>query len=351
VAPADFTIFLALQLPSPWPPWTPLVFYASKIKQTLVLLKVHVDGHLEVAVSDSPGAAPFAAEHFQRLGVTGPNRTVLCITFGDGNLAAYINGKELSLLAKSPQAVFEIPQLGTGDPQLSYLHPEAAQACQHAIAQREDRISSRPRFQPRVESREKSLTEQLIDLRDGVDALRQFNAAAMAGDLHLLPVLAAQLRALIYWPPREKDRPTWNPLLIRLANIMRAPLPVFAAIEKEDAVPDIVKAADSRFANLKASCRRRSPTDKLVDLETYLAFTVLSVKTASGMRTATVSDVFAATANTMGSAHYGETVPLYLDDLQAHLFLERTLLHFVIFGLAQVVSDLGGHLLSTRQAT
>src|SRR5829696_10467700 len=49
-----FTIFLALQLPSPWPPWTPLVFSASKITQTLVLLTVHVDGHLQVPVSDSP---------------------------------------------------------------------------------------------------------------------------------------------------------------------------------------------------------------------------------------------------------------------------------------------------------
>ncbi len=348
VAEEDFTIVLVMGLPGPWPPPGRVrLLENAQPDGRQITLNGYPDGHLEAAVSTVPNAPPSAVMHFQKVHVTGPNLFTFALTYGSGRLQAWINGTELATLAASSGAVFTIPERKPPDGQTSYTHPDALAACQVAMDERADRFKTRKSFQPRVASRSKTSSQQREELGQAAQALLHLHDLASAGALHLVPALASQLRGLIYWPPRNRDSPNWNPLLLRLANADAAPLPIFAVRERPEDVPDIIKAANYRAENFAASCRRRYLKDDLMDVEDYLAMPVLLVRDSTGgSRIATVADILAATANSMGSAHYDETVPLYLDDFQAQVFLGRTLAHVLILGLAEVVADLSEHLLA-----
>lgn len=343
----EFTIFLVLGLPGPWPPAAKVRLIDSTHQGGRQLtVDGYPDGHLEAAVATPPNTPPSSTMHFQRVGVTGPNLFVLTLTHGSGRLQAWINGTELLSLAASSGAVFAIPEREPEAPQPSYLHPDALATCEAAISNRADRFDTRRSFQPRVPSRNKTLDQQVEELRHAVQALQDLHRAASGGARHLVPAVASQLRGLVYWPSRNKDTPTWNPLLLRLANAAGAALPVFALLEHSSDVPDIVKVADFHAKNFVPSCLRRYPGDALMDLEEYLAVPVLRVRSAAGIdREASVVDILTATANSMGSAHYDETVPLYFDDFDTQVFLGQTLVHVLILGLAEVVAELGQHVL------
>jgi hypothetical protein len=181
------------------------------------------------------------------------------------------------------------------------------------------------------------LDEQLDELVQAADALSELADQAMTGKKHLIPPLAAQLRSLIYWP---NDRPTWNPLLYRLASRRALPLPVFAFPDDLNR-PPVIDDAAYHAENLTASIVRRAPAEVLMDLQEYMRSTVQTVRTSSGMERLSIEGTLGATANTLGAAHYDEVIALDVDLLRTQVVLNTSLLHRVMIGLAETVAVLG----------
>jgi hypothetical protein len=162
-----------------------------------------------------------------------------------------------------------------------------------------------------------------------------------AGNKHLAPALAAQLRALIYWP---NDKPTWNPLLYRLANGKSLPLPVYNfAVDRNE--PRIIKEATYHVRNLTPSVMRRQPSEVVMDLQEYMTSTVQTVRSDKGESRISIEETLGAAANSLGAAHYDETIALDVDLLRMHVYVNSSLLHRILIGLAEAVVVLSRHVL------
>lgn len=157
----------------------------------------------------------------------------------------------------------------------------------------------------------------------------------------MIPLLAAQLRGLVYWP---NDNPTWNPLLYRLANRHLLPLPVYS-FPVDPTRPLIVSAATYHAENLAPSMVRRAPAEVVMDLEEYMTSVVQTERTTRGEERLSVGETLAATANSLGAAHYDESIALDVDLLRAQVYLETNFLHRVIVGLSRTTAALSRYVL------
>jgi hypothetical protein len=302
----------------------------------------HTDGHLELAAGRE-GYGIEARSHFQQIRIAGPYKGIAIIelTYTGDKLGICINRADLRLLSQADGEIFGL-QVREYTPSTHSLDdPDAKTACQKWVDSRRARFAKKKPPTPKKANRPKSLEEQLGELEDAVEALRDFSKDIQAGNKRLAPSLAAQLRALIYWP---NDKPTWNPLLYRLANNKSLPLPVYSfPVHRNE--PKIVREATYRARNLTPSVVRRTPTEVVMDLQEYTTSTVQTVRTDKGESNISIEETLGAAANSLGAAHYDETIALDVDLLQMHVYVNTSLLHRTLIGLGDAVVVLSSHVL------
>jgi hypothetical protein len=337
-----FTGFCVVSFPRPWPLATRTTLLRQSLEGRNIYLIAHTDGHLEVATGRE-GYGIETRSHFQQISISGPHKGIAIVTFtyGEDKLSLYINRTNLRLLSKANGQVFDVQvQEHTPSP-YSLDDPGAKSACQKWVDSRYERFAKKKVPALKKASRSKSLEEQLEELEDAVEALTNLAKDIQAGNKHLAPALAAQLRALIYWP---NDKPTWNPLLYRLANGKSLPLPVYNfAVDRNE--PRIIKEATYHVRNLTPSVMRRQPSEVVMDLQEYMTSTVQTVRSDKGESRISIEETLGAAANSLGAAHYDETIALDVDLLRMHVYVNSSLLHRILIGLAEAVVVLSRHVL------
>ena len=254
----DVSVLFVLQLPGEgaWPPDARVALLTANENGQSVDLFVYPYGHLEAVVRAEGSEARM---HFQRVSVpitTMMQGTLVC---GDGTIDLYFNGTQLARLGDSDGAVFEVVAIM---PELheSVSDPEAvSQALQPSITRRGERFTLRPEFQSRRPNRAKSMQEQLAELENAVSALDHLVGQVKHGKMELLPNVAASLRGLVYWPPELG--PTWNPLLLRLADVAGMGLLVYSP-ENDDPRPAVLDDAARHLQRVIVGLEPRHKPDR-----------------------------------------------------------------------------------------
>ncbi len=343
----DATVFCVVQVPGEgaWPLAARVPLSTIEQDGQSIELVVYPDGHLEAVVR---GNDSVTRAHFQRVHV--PTTTMTLVTFvcGDGAIELHLNGKPLALLSDSDGVVFEV-EAATPDLHASVCDPETiSQALQPWIARRHERFASRPEFKAHRPNRPKTLPEQIAELETAVLALDHLIDQVKQGKLELLPSLAASLRALVYWP--EDLRPTWNPLLLRLADFAGVGLLVYSQPDDDDPRPAIVDEATRHLERLIVGLEPRHKPDRPMDLEHYLGSRMQVVRVDGVERIVTVNDLIGAAANTLGGSHYGEQIELDIESIRASVFFGTSALDRVLVQVAEVVTGLGQQVVHTLRA-
>jgi hypothetical protein len=333
----DFSAFLVIAFPRPWPLSLRTVLGEFRQEGRLIYLVGYPDGHLEIAVG-SQMLGITVRRHFQRLEIGGSpgDKAILSVVCADDQIDARINGQPLKMLSESGGTTLVVDAQQRVTPTYSIDDPSARRVCEEWIQSRQSRFASR-KEKTKLNTRPKSLDEQLEELAQAADALVDLAEQARSGKKHMFPPLAAQLRSLIHWP---NDGPNWNPLLYRLANRRSLPLPVFGFPDDLDR-PLVINEAAYHAENLSPSITRRAPAEVVMDLQQYMQSTVQTERRLDGPSSLTVDEAVGATGNSLGAAHYDEIIRLDVDLLRMQVALNASLLHRVIVGVAETVAVLG----------
>jgi hypothetical protein len=204
---------------------------------------------------------------------------------------------------------------------------------------------------PRKNRRIKQLDEQLAELDAAHSNLGTLLNAITAGYVPLVGLLAAELRALVYW-----NGFTYSPLLLRLAGRLDLPLPIYHV--PATGAPPVVQEAVLRINSQAPSLERYFGGHVLVDLQDWLSEVVVAGKfnRSSPANQDQEDDQLTAKAllldmaTTMGSAHYDEDVPDTLDAVQRIRMFETDALTGFLIKCGVVVHGLCGYVLRKASA-
>ncbi len=336
-AAQSFSMPMVIALPDPWPLSARQVIVTHEGPLRIVDLVGHSDGHLEAIVS-SPAGATLAQRDFQRIEVSQATFVGMLVILDDrGEIVMRVNGEELVSLADAAGDVYLVAARPEVVPQVSTECADIETVCAAAVTRRQERFASKTGFNDKRNlRRQKSRQEQLDDLGGAILRTDELCAAVNGGQLHFVPSLAAEIRSLTYWP---NDSPTWNPLLLRVAAHNRLALPVFSM--PPVGPPSMENAPSQIFLPEGPSIVRRHPGDELVDLEDALKVSVFIASDTKERRDLSAAEMIALTSNTMGAAHYDDTVALDVEAMQSVVMLKANLLDQLIVQVAETITALG----------
>lgn len=300
------TLYKVVRLPS-WPPPQPhLIFSSSELE--LVGL---IDGRLRLYISSSNRVV---ISQGIDTNTTKPRWDICTVVWtASGDVTLYISG--IALIEDAPGVPTVVLPLQPSVPdEVSTNEPTAAVMCQEWIQNRAAMFRAAPT--PRRDRRSKSRVEQITDLRNSILRLRYLTQQIAEGNTFLLGTLAGEMRASVYWPKGKDTEPprNYNPLLLRMANIGRLPLPVYFVPEpktRETLIADAVMTAMLDPPRL----HREFLSEQVRDLQESLITTVLRLGKSPG-RIITALELIKELAHTDGASHYDEDASEFVETLQ-----------------------------------
>ena len=159
---------------------------------------------------------------------------------------------------------------------------------------------------------------------------------------------------MVYWDfyPNGKLKPSYNPLLLRLAAKVELPLPVFSPPDAWNTPNSIVERLPMRLmvSNSTPTIVMYRQGLELMDLQQWLTHRICTqyfnnAVTAEGGKE-DAKGVIAMIANTIGGAHYDEAVPKLVDGLLSIGSDGYTFLRDFLLSTAKTIVELGMYLLS-----
>jgi hypothetical protein len=266
----------------------------------------------------------------------------MLMVWRDGRIRVDINGREVAPFA--PDAAPLVLRGTAAPPSVpSYEDPAAAATCRSAVDRRPDRFAARRPLATPEKRRALSRDEQVDELRAALDVLRE-DLADRVRFRRRLPDVAARLRALLVW----NKGPTYNPLLLRLADQAGIALPMYA-IPSEPlpiAADRIIRFDDDGQPSIIRTLRGH----RLMDVEDWLTrpaatHLVVDPTGAAAKDEFTNMRLIEKAASTVGTFHCDETVPILLDELQTTVELDVELLTRYLARIGHVVVELGEYVL------
>jgi len=192
-------------------------------------------------------------------------------------------------------------------------HPDRLARCQRWIDERQSYFATAPRRG--ANRRPKDIDEQCDDLRTAIASIEELLTGIEGGKLFLAAYLAGTLRALVCWADSPRARPTYNALLLRIANVGSLPLPVWAVADPipEPCTVDHPACVSGNFAHLLQA----EADEDLMDLQEWLNTTVVALWDAAAgeERRVSVRDLIAEISNTLGGSHYDPDTSVFGETL------------------------------------
>lgn len=340
------TSFFVFGVPPCWPPNDILTLKMALDHTSRLDLMFWPDGHPTVRISVRGTSKTWEAS-FQPVLFTAAGPALVSIRWKLDDIELRVNGTCLKDWASAP----DTPVLFKVNDQRVLAHAfeddEIAQReCQHWIAHRARAYATRAAGSGRQLL---SPEEELRNLREAIGGLRVSLARVRDGGLETVPSIAASLRALVV---EQLDRRTnlprrsYSPLLFRVAATHHLPLPVYAAAERTNPKPDVVR--DAQFALLAPSISvcKKVESETLMDLQEAMSCECLLGTWEGDPGPWDAYKVVKKCAETMGGAHYDAAIETPLLQMEA-CGTERfsTRVGFLV-GLAEVVIDLGDYIIS-----
>lgn len=339
------TVFLTLQLPKPWPFDAERTFWEQEQGGMRFRITGYPDGHLGFEI-ESPSRNQPLHHHTQPISVQGSGMMLLNLAWTDSTADVRINGTAIKSLRDETSTHTVLTQELVGKGPLAFEHPEAPAKCQTWIDWRRTQLGI-PRL-PSADRRLKTDEEQLTELKEEMLSLQDLVEQVRAGKLHLLQKIAGSLRGLVYWQMSKKNTlvASYNPLLLRIAARAESPLPVFGRGDDSGRRPAILDEAQFQLTNNIPTLQAVFPDQTLMDLQEWLSTPISTerfrVAVPISITAMTVKDIIAASANTLGGAHFDEDLPSTLDTLKKLKFEDVDFLTRFFVPVAAVVVQLGG---------
>jgi hypothetical protein len=330
---ADFTAYTVFDILE----WPPAVHYSPMgtidSGGVVVTFGFNMDGTVVVVLANRPRTR-FHEFRFQAIEVDPPSRTIMMLTYSDGVPTLEINGELLPLEHEPPVPTIRLAKRDPFDGTMSWDAVEADVACAAAVTARATYFANKKPFDEKLPHRPKTLDEQLEELRATTIGLTRLMKNVKKGAREDLGFIAIALRGLLLAPTASA---TWNPILLRLANLRSLPLPIYLLRPTE--LP--VGGYTARYRSSSASIWRTSARQVVTDLSEYLEAVVMGTQ-ASG---ATVANLVHKLASSAAPGHFDETVAKILDEARLMETQEGTFIDGLLMNTALVTVMLSDHVL------
>jgi hypothetical protein len=315
----------------------------------VVHLVAHPDGHITLKI-DRPDGSPLHDIELQRVHLVGQGVCHVLISWNQSYACIYMDAKLLGpYKLEDPALKIELRGIVIGTSSPSIDHPDATNACQIWIQNRQRKFSA-PNL--RTGRRLKTISEQARDLFIAVNNLRTIASAIHTnGQKHLIGYLAAELRALVFWSKDDGRDGGYNPLLLRMASKGDLPLPVFAWKNMFSGKVSVLNKANFHMPQLSATIEKTSNDQILMDFQEWLKedFTVFRMDVGTlgqTERRLPLKEIIAETANSLGVAHYDEDISETVSTMSDTVFAQIDLLARCLCQTAILTADLGIWVLS-----
>ncbi len=288
----------------PWPPQAQLRAIRVGDDRAWAEVQAEADGSFRLVVFAGGAVRSVRSQpvHF-----TGRDYIALGGRWSATDTTLFVNGEPLAPANAEGAARRQfVPVQAPPGTKPAWDDPEAAARCAARVAWRATRFAASATL--REGATQKPPREQAGELARARLILTDLADAVASGRHHSEGHLAAELRALVYWPGDEpKPHRAYNPLLLRLAGRASLPLPIYAAPADPFPRHGLMLAVETGHPSIE----RQFPGQVLLDLQDWLVSPALT--TAS--RAVDARNVIAAVADAQGAAHYDEGRPAAVDQL------------------------------------
>lgn len=195
----------------------------------------------------------------------------------------------------------------------------------------------------------KSEGEQITELQHSQQALEFYLSQIEIGNNSFLSSIYSILRSLLFWPDNEKAK-NYNPLLLRIANINRLPLPIYAdqLIDYKE-VPDTLSKPLFWFNNNKPSLVKTASRQVVMDFQEWLNSEILINHDNEGEREIyRLKDLIFDSANTLGTSHFDEDTPVKIDLLQSNINFGSSMFINFIKSILIITINLSTYILNNQ---
>ena len=330
----EIDMFIMMRLPFPWPPPQPSALFAGPVNGQPIELIALTDGRIELKTKST--VTSFVS---QPLDVLSDRPAWASIRVAITAVHSIVEVSGQSLLPDGPN----VPRLpltsaqGLVPQEFSIYDSNKDAACQTWINNRKSKFATQRT--PATNRRRKTIGEQAHDLIVSIYRLRALQQQVLARNSYLLGTLAGEMRASVFWKQDAQPDRSYNPLLLRMANLAQLPLPVY--VTPSVPLPRLIMQAQAHVTVSHAPrIERMFVTDRVCDLQEALESTIIRLGQSPNDRIISASDSISELANTMGAAHYDESASEFLDFLHQMKVADSDQLSIFMCQIAEVLASL-----------
>jgi len=332
------TLGIIILWPNPWPPTSDAILHT--LPNQGFILKALATGRLFVAVNADGKNLTFTSQCIKS---KGPNKVLVLITWNNESMSVSVSGMELAPAGKPAEQTLHLDLVTPSfSEQRSFDDLGRLIACFESVQWRDEHLAN---IAIRANRIEKPKEEVLNNLLTEVQVMMSFlNQSTLTPDTFAAK-LAGSLRSLLHWEMQSngKLRPSYMPLLFRVASWKRLPLPVYAW---PPTFPTF--GVSSWWTSLESpELIKPSPNAEIMDIQQWLDRPVIlklnSDNTVAHQVSAKI--VIAETANTDGGAHWDTGIPPDVDELKKMVSPGCSALSSFICRVSLAVANLCGYVL------
>ncbi|MFY9310829.1 MAG: hypothetical protein WAQ28_17410 [Bacteroidia bacterium] len=320
------TVYLVLNFPRPWPATEEFSILRSESNGTLIEFFALTSGGIKILISENGNILKEFKS--QPLVFSNIGNSLINIVWGINKFELFINTKPVVNDDCKESFLVEVKENLTQG-QLSIESDAALKACSEWVNWRAHRYSNLKEH-AKSDRRIKTLSEQVQELDDATKSLEMLLHEVNNGRVFLFTSLLPILRSLLFWADNNSNK--YNPLLFRIAGYYKIALPLYAfPITEEEKL--IEKAAEHIVFNMPC-LEKKYPNQVIMDFQNWLKSTLyvqrindpLSDSIYIFERKLALKDLIFEAANTIGSAHYDDDIPIQLDNLSKNEAFGRDLI-------------------------
>lgn len=310
------TLYFVIRFPYPWPLEKETKIFSKNYDKSLIEIFAIINGSIRIIISDNKGI--IKEFNSQPIYFSNTGYVLMSMLWDEDRFDLYINSKKIVDFYCNDSILIEVNEnLPKG--QLSIYDKDAKKHCQEWVKWRTHRYLNL-KDNSKADRRIKKISEQVDELKNAVKSLDSLLTEFNNGKTFLLPNIFPILRALLFWT--DNNSSTYNPLLFRLAGFYKIALPLYAFPTMDN--EKLVFNNPTQHIKFNEPLLQKKLTNQvLMDFQEWLTSDIYIEKLEDLFpnsaykieRKMTFKDLIFEAANTMGTAHYDDDLPIKIDNL------------------------------------
>jgi hypothetical protein len=330
--------------PKIWPPLEDFILFEEKNSKINIQIICKKEGQFLITTN----RLKFTS---QKVVFTKAKRALVLVTWDEKNgISLRINLKDVN--TKKNTDVFEIITNETIiSSKISFEHELAYENCKEWTKWRIKKFKTENT--PGKNRAIKSIEEQFEQLEIAIYSLKQHSINFKDNEKAFLINSLPLLRSLLFWPDGKTKN--YNPLLLRLAGVIRLPLPVYAFKDRMEEVKNnpLFNNYISHRVNNNPSVYQTWSNEKIMDFQEWLNTEIIRDNVDYEETYFRWKDLIFEGANTVSATHFDVDTPFIIKSLEKSKSFNRNNLFKYISIITQITIEMGNYIIfkNKKEAT